>query len=236
MISQTAKLTWAIALVAALGSSAYWIYSADPVRDAELMLLRDSAEEAGRLAASNRKLEAALPTEDMDALRNANSDLLTLRNQALTLGRDIDGLRKAIETAQPEETPEMKRLVAQNQQLAVARAQREAEIAQAENLAAAQNGTTLALPSGPSAIALASARLRGPDGSLSAEARKALTDAIARYKEEHDGANPASVDDILRNIPADLLNSDQSFEVLTRDANGETVTPGDEIRRRYRSR
>lgn len=238
MISQTAKTTWGVALVASLAAAAYWIYSSDPVRQAEVDLLRQSAAEADRLVAANRSLQAALPNEDMDALKTANSELLTLQNKSLLLGREIASLEKALANVRVEETPEMRELSAKNQQLlgavnqqaAIQQAAQQAQL-QAEAAAQTQAGGGATSPTAQ----LINRLRRAPDGTLSADARKAAVDAIKGYQDANNGANAPTVNDLLPYIPAELLreNSEEQFEVLSIGPGGqETRTPGEVIRAR----
>jgi hypothetical protein len=235
MISRTAKTTWGVALVASLGAAAYWIHSSDPVRLAELDFLRQSAAEAEQLAVANGKLQAALPKEDMDALKAANSELLAIRNQSLLLTREITALEKSIATAKAEETPEIKALAAQNQALAGAQTQLAAAQAQAEAQAQAQ-AQAQAVKIGANATAQLIGRLRrNPDGTLSADARKAAVDAIKGYQDANNGTPAPTVNDLLPYIPAELLREDsqEQFEVISIGPGGqETRTTGEQIRAR----
>jgi hypothetical protein len=234
MISQAAKITWGVAVVAAIGATAYWIFSSDPVRQAEMELLRQSADEAKQLEAANKGLTSSLPSEDMDALRSANSDLLALRNQSLALTREIEALEIATKNVRVDETPEIKELAIKNQQLTGVRAQQAAVIAQA-NAQAELRARTLATQATPSPAQQLISRLRGPDGTLSADASKAAVDAIKSYRDANNGATPPTIDDLLQFVPAELLreNSPEQFEVISVGPGGqETRTPGDAIRNR----
>ncbi len=234
MISQAAKTTWGIAVVAAIGATAYWIFSSDPVRQAEMDLLRQSAEEARQLDATNKGLAASLPSEDMDALRSANSDLLALRNQSLALTREIEALEIAAKNVHAEETPEIKDLAVKIQQLTGVRAQQAAVIAQA-NAQGELRARTEAAQGNPSPAQQLISRLRGPDGTLSADASKAAIDAIKSFRDANNGATSPTLDDLLQFVPADLLRegSPEQFEVISVGPGGqETRTPGDAIRNR----
>ena len=241
MISQTTKNAWGVALVSVLGAAGFWIYSSDPVRQAELGLLRKSSAESERLSAANRAMQASLPTEDVDALKAANSQLLEVQNQILALQNEIADLTKALANVRPEETEAIRQLATQNQQLAAVRAQHEAAVAQADVAVAGVAAPPvtdggLPAPGGRSAAFQLIERLRGPDGSLSPEAQKAATDALKAYRDAHNGANAPSVAELLPYIPADLLreDSDEEFQVISRGPNGETRIPGEAIRPRRR--
>jgi hypothetical protein len=182
-------------------------------------------------------MQAALPNEDMDALRAVNSQLLNARNQALVLSGEIAGLTKALADVRPEETAQIKQLTAQNQQLATVRAQHEAAAqAEAASIAAQPAANGLPAPGGRTAAFQLVQRLRGPDGSLTPEAQKAATDALKAYRDAHGGAEAPTVADLLPYVPAELLreDSDEQFEVITRGAGGETRIPGEVIRQQRR--
>lgn len=226
MSSSALKIAWALAVASSAGAVGAWVYANDPVRAADLILYRETSEEARRLDAENKRLASQRPKdEEIDALRKTNAEMLRIRTETLQARREIALLQRST-NAPTTGAPELAELSAENQRLkseALAIVNRAAAVAPAAEPAVAVSGVqgaTTRVDSGR--VALDMIRKLREQGADDATIRAAVG-GLRRYQQET-GTAPATADDLSKYVPADILEKlkGETFEIVQKTSEGTT--------------
>lgn len=224
MSSSSLKIAWAAAAVSAAAAVGVWVYANDPVRQANVTLLRETSEEARRLDAENKKLSATMPKdEEVNALRRTNAEMLRIRTETLQARRDTAALNRSTNAQPAAAAPELADLSTENQRLraeALALVNRAAAVPTEMAVTAAAPVRSSAADSGRIMLEMMR-RLR--EQGADPEAIRATAGGLRKYVQEN-GTSPTSPADLSKYLPADVLEKlkGESFELVQKNADGTT--------------
>lgn len=223
MSSSPSKIAWTLAVLSAAGAVGAWVYANDPVRAADLTLLRETSEEARKLTEENKRLSGQMPKDEVvAALRKTNNELLRLRTETMQARRDIALLQRAT-NAPTANAPELAELSAENQRL------------RAESLAIANRGIA-GLPAATEAPVIPARTPSAESGRFmldtirklreqgaDPETMRATMTGLRRYQQET-GDQPNAGSDLSKYVPADILEKlkGETFEIVQKSAEGTT--------------
>ncbi len=224
MSSSSLKIAWIVAAVSCAGAVGVWVYANDPVRQADVTLLRETSEEARRLDAENKKLSATMPKdEEVAALRRTNAEMLRIRTETLQARRDTAALNRSTNAQPAAVVPELAELSTENQRLraeALALVNRAAAVPTEVAVTAAAPVRSSAADSGRIMLEMMR-RLR--EQGADPETIRATALGLRKYVQEN-GASPASPTDLSKYLPPDVLEKlkGESFELVQKSADGTT--------------
>lgn len=223
MSSSSLKIAWVLAAVSSAAAVGAWVYANDPVKAADVILLRETSEEARRIEAENKRLTAQTPKdEDIVSLRRTNAEMLRVRTETLQARREIALLNKST-NALPTATPELAELSTENQRLraeALTIANRTAsvppEVVPVPGLAARA-------PGADSGRVMLEMMRRLREQGADAETIRTTAGGLRKYLQEN-GTAPTSPADLSKYLPADILEKlkGESFELVQKSADGTT--------------
>ncbi len=236
MSSFALKTAWTFAAVSAAFAVGAWVLSNDPVRAADLTLLRETSVEADRLDADNTRLALLVPKDaELTSLRRTNAEMLRLRTETMQIRGEIAALQRST-NAPVAGNPELAEVTAENQRL---RGQALALTTRPDGTQANPGGVTPVLavrPLGSASPALGMADMVRRLSAQGADQKTigAVLTGMRNYQAQNPGSTPALAD-LTQFVPADILEKlkGESFEVVTKGPDGTTYysTNGAVLRR-----
>ncbi len=223
MSSSSLKIAWVLAAISSAAAVGAWVYANDPVKAADLILLRETSEEARRIEAENKRLAAQTPKdEDIASLRRTNAEMLRIRTETLQARRDVALLNKST-NALPAAAPELAELSTENQRLraeALTIANRTANVIPE---VVPVSGVAARAPGADSGRVMLEMMRRLREQGADAETIRTTAGGLRKYLQEN-GTAPTSPADLSKYIPADILEKlkGESFELVQKSADGTT--------------